>query len=108
MLSFKGQGRGGGRGRIVAGGGGKALGDVRLEIKRTRQLIHPNILRVYDFIEEPEWAAVSMDSFEGESLASVIEKRSSKIFSPKEIEPWITQLCQTLDEAHKIGLFHRD
>jgi len=86
----------------------KAVGDVRQEIKRNRQLIHPNILRVYDFIEEPDWAAVSMDAFEGESLASLIGKRSSRVFSVAEVQPWITQLCQTLDDAHKIGLFHRD
>jgi serine/threonine protein kinase len=59
----------------------KAVADVRQEIKRNRQLIHPNILRVYDFIEEPDWAAVSMDAFEGESLASLMEKRSSRVFS---------------------------
>jgi serine/threonine protein kinase/formylglycine-generating enzyme required for sulfatase activity len=86
----------------------KALGDLRQEIKRNRQLIHPNILRVYDFIEEPDWAAVSMDAFEGESLASVIGKRSSPVFSTKEIEPWAMQLCQTLEDAQKIGMVHRD
>jgi len=86
----------------------KAVADVRLEIKRNRQLIHPNILRVYDFIEESDWAAVSMDAFEGESLASLIGKRSSPVFSVPEIEPWVAQLCRTLDDAHKIGLFHRD
>ena len=86
----------------------KALVDVRQEIKRIRQLIHPNILRVYDFIEESDWAAVSMDDFEGESLASLISKRSSRVFSVPEIQPWVFQLCQTLEDAHKIGLFHRD
>jgi serine/threonine protein kinase/formylglycine-generating enzyme required for sulfatase activity len=89
-------------------GDAKVVGDVRQEIKRNRQLIHPNILRVHDFIEEPDWAAVSMDAFEGESLASVIGRRSSPIFSTKEIEPWTVELCQTLEEAHKIGLVHRD
>ena len=86
----------------------KAVADVRQEIKRNRQLIHPNILRVYDFIEEPDWAAVSMDAFEGESLASLIGKRGSRVFTVREIEPWVMQLCQTLEDAHKIGLFHRD
>ena len=86
----------------------KAVTDLRQEIKKDRQLIHPNILRVFDFVEEPDWAAVSMDAFEGESLASVIEKRGSRVFSVSEIESWAVQLCQTLEDAHKIGVFHRD
>jgi serine/threonine protein kinase/formylglycine-generating enzyme required for sulfatase activity len=86
----------------------KSVGDVRQEIKRNRQLIHPNILRVYDFIEEPDWAAVSMDAFEGESLASLIGRRTSPVFYVSEIQPWVMDLCQTLEDAHKIGLFHRD
>jgi serine/threonine protein kinase len=49
-----------------------------------------------------------MDAFEGESLASVIEKRGSRVFSVSEIESWAVQLCQALEDAHKIGVFHRD
>ena len=86
----------------------KAVGDIRREIKRSRQLIHPNILRVYDFIEEPDWAAVSMDAFDGESLESVLSKKENRILPLSEVESWFPQLCETLDDAHKIGLIHRN
>jgi serine/threonine protein kinase len=84
----------------------RALEEIRKEVKRNRQLIHPNILRVHDFIEEPEFSAVAMDSFEGEALASLLKLRG--VIEPGVIQPWIAPLCQTLEDAHKINLTHRD
>jgi serine/threonine protein kinase len=80
----------------------RAMNELRQEIKKHRQLIHPNILRVYDFIEENEWAAISMDSFDGESLAAKLRARNGGVFEPSEIKPWVPQLCQTLEDAHRI------
>src|SRR5688572_32449758 len=54
----------------------RALQELRLDIKKNRQLIHPNILRVYDLVEEPEWVAISMDAFEGESLAARFDRQA--------------------------------
>ena len=81
---------------------------LRHETKRNRQLVHPNVLRVYDFAEESDWAGVVMASFEGESLASLLGKRASGFFEPAEIKSWLFQLCQTLEETHKIQLVHGD
>ena len=86
----------------------RAMGELRHEVKRNRQLIHPNILRVYDLIEEPEWAAVTMDCFEGDSLAALLSEKEGGRLSQNEIPPLFTQLCQTLDDAHKIQLVHGD
>ncbi len=81
---------------------------VRQEVKRNRQLIHPNILRVYDFVEEADWSAISMDWFEGDSLAAVLARKPAGFFEPVDIKPWIAQLCATLEDAHKVQLIHRD
>ncbi len=86
----------------------RAMTDLRQEVKRNRQLIHPNILRVYDLIEEPEWAAISMDAFEGESLAAMLRQKEGGFFEPSDVKPWIQQLCPTLDDVHKIQLVHRN
>lgn len=83
-----------------------AMNALRQEVKRTRALIHPNILRVYDLIEEADWGAIAMDTFEGESLAAILKSKHQ--LDPAEIEPWIGGLCKTLEEAHKINLVHRD
>ena len=89
-------------------GDAEAMNGLRQEVKRTRQLIHPNILRVYDLVEDVDWAAVSMDAFAGESLASRLAKTKGAGFGVGEIQPWLAQLCQTLEDAHKINVTHRD
>ncbi|MEP6672306.1 MAG: protein kinase, partial [Chthoniobacter sp.] len=86
----------------------RALQELRADVKRDRQLIHPQILRVYDLIEEPEWAAISMNAFEGESLAVRLAKQADKRLTVAEMEPWIYQLVQTVEDAHKINFLHRD
>ncbi len=89
-------------------GDATAMNALRQEVKRTRQLIHPNILRVYDLVEDAGWAAISMDAFEGEALAARLEKSNEKDIDPEEIQAWMPQLCQTLEDAHRINVIHRD
>ena len=85
---------------------GRAMTELRQEVKRNRQLIHPNILRVYDFVEDGNHVAISMDTFEGESLQDALKKKGR--LDPDEMKPWIAQLAETLADAHRIQLFHRD
>jgi len=86
----------------------RALQELRADIKRNRQLIHPQILRVYDLIEEPEWTAISMNAFAGESVASRRDTQPDKRFAAAEIEPWVLKLAQIIEDAHKIHFLHRD
>ena len=89
-------------------GDAAAMSDLRREVKRTRQLIHPNILRVYDLVEDEDWAAISMDAFEGESLAARLARTAGAGLDIATVQPWIAALCQTLEDAHKINVVHRD
>ena len=89
-------------------GDAAAMGELRREVKRTRQLIHPNILRVYDLVEDEGWAAISMDAFDGESLAARLAKADGAGLDPAAVQAWIAPLCQTLDDAHKINVAHRE
>ena len=84
----------------------RGMAELRQEVKRNRQLIHPNILRIYDFVEDGGLAAISMDRFEGESLAALLAKKGT--FEADEIQSWIKQIAATLDDAHRVQLFHRD
>ena len=84
----------------------RAISELRQEVKRNRQLIHPNILRVYDFVEDGAHAAISMDRIEGESLAGLLRQKGR--FEPQEIQPWLIQLAETLNEAHRTQYVHRD
>ncbi len=84
----------------------RGMAELRQEVKRNRQLIHPNILRIYDFVEDAGVAAISMDRFDGESLATLLAKKGK--FEAGEIRAWIQQIAGTLDDAHRVQLFHRD
>ena len=84
----------------------RGMAELRQEVKRNRQLIHPNILRIYDFVEDAGVAAISMDRFDGESLATLLAKKGK--FEAGEIRVWIQQIAGTLDDAHRVQLFHRD
>ncbi len=86
----------------------RAMAELRQETKRNRQLIHPHILRVHDLIEEADWAAISMDHADAQSLASLLQVRPNHCFSVTEIKGWVSQICQSLEDAHKVDLLHRD
>lgn len=85
----------------------EGVGDrLRQEIKRARQLIHPRILRVYDLIEEDDWAAVAMDTFASQPLSMVLAANPHGCFEVPDVWPLVRELAETLDEAHRIRLTH--
>ncbi len=86
----------------------KAMDELRNLIRRNRQLVHPSILRIYDLIEENDWAAISTDGLAGECLADLRSKKAGGFFEIADVKPWLAQLCTTLDDAHKIQLVHGD
>lgn len=83
-----------------------AIEELRHEVKRSRALIHPGVLRVYDLLESPEFTAVAMETFEARCLSAVLAEKGR--FEIDELEPWLDQVCVTLEEAHRIRLTHRD
>lgn len=85
----------------------RGMSELRSEIKRNRQLIHPGVLRVYDLVEESGWSAISMDWFDGESLASLLKKSPGGL-GVAELSPVVRQACRTLDDVHKIQVVHRN
>jgi formylglycine-generating enzyme required for sulfatase activity len=86
----------------------RAMSELKQEAKRNRQLIHPRIIRIHDLVEDEKWAAISMDHVPGETLAALQKKRPKNALNPPELATGIAELCQTLEDAHRIELFHRD
>jgi len=72
-------------------------------VKRNRPLIHPHVLRTYDFIEEEDWSAISTDAFEGPTLADRLQDGALEVGG---IRPWVEQICKTLEDAHRIRVAH--
>ncbi|MBI5693394.1 MAG: protein kinase [Verrucomicrobia bacterium] len=86
-----------------------AFDDLKEETRRARQLTHPNIVRIHDFVEDAAGAAISMELVEGQTLTALRLQRPAKILEPADILPWLPQLCAALDFAHQEArVVHRD
>ena len=72
------------------------------ECSVTRQLVHPNIVRVHEFHSDGDTHFVSMEYVEGDSLEALAGRRH---------EVWLPVLLPVLDAleyAHQAGMVHRD
>ncbi len=75
------------------------------ELLRGRELAHPNIIRVYEFVEDGDLAAISMEFFESQSLADRLLPNAVDVGA---LAPIATQICSALLHVHQAGLVHGD
>jgi hypothetical protein len=76
------------------------------ECRNTRRLIHPNIVRVFDFHRSEDLAFISMEYIEGEDLVAY----RSRLQHPNatQIIKLLQPIIKALAYAHELGLVHRD
>jgi serine/threonine protein kinase len=83
--------------------------DLKRETRKSLLLTHPNIVRIFDFVEDEHSAAISMEYVDGATLSSLRVRKPNKCFEVEEIAPWVTSLCDALSYAHQsANLVHRD
>ena len=72
-------------------------------------LSHPNILNVYDVQFDGDYAFITMELLQGQSLRTLIEQRKlvRKRYTVKELNEVISPLCDALEYAHRTTI-HRD
>jgi serine/threonine-protein kinase len=79
----------------------------RREARILSQLTHPNTLRVFDTgILDDGRLYIVMELLEGRSLHRVI--RSEAPIDPVRVAWVLAQVAYALDEAHQVGILHRD
>ncbi|MGA3170718.1 MAG: serine/threonine-protein kinase [Chthoniobacteraceae bacterium] len=87
----------------------EATADLKRETRRSLELTHANIVRIYDFVQGPNWAGITMERIDGETLSAMKVDQPGGCFDVDQIAPWIEQLCMALSYAHvEARVVHRD
>src|SRR2546423_13957751 len=85
------------------------LGDLKRETRRSLELTHKNIVRIYDFVHDNVSGCISMEYVDGDTLSNLRADKPRKVFEPGELKEWVSQLCDALDYAHNHArIVHRD
>src|SRR5437588_12137243 len=85
------------------------MDELKRETKRSLELTHKNIVRIYDFVHDQESACISMEYIDGDTLSNMRADRPNKVFETHELEDWTKQLCEAIDYAHSHAkVIHRD
>jgi serine/threonine-protein kinase len=75
------------------------------EVSITRQLGHPNIVRLFDIGEHQGRRFITMELLEGEPLGRLIRGQPME---PRRGLDYLMQACAGLQAAHERGVVHRD
>jgi serine/threonine-protein kinase len=82
-----------------------AVRHFRREARATAKLDHPNIIRVFDFVDDKAPLLV-LELFEGETLADRLARDGA--LPPLEAARTAAAVADGLDVAHRAGIIHRD
>ncbi len=86
-----------------------SVDELKRETRKSLDLTHPHIVRIYDFVQDSESAAIAMEYVDGPTLSAHRLSKPRRIFEPDEILEWMVQLCGALDYAHHDAkIVHRD
>ena len=79
---------------------------MRREVNAVRRLVHPNIVAVYDFVEDGPYGAVIMELVDGEDLDRRVKRTGA--LPADEVARIGADVANALAAAHKSGVLHRD
>lgn len=84
-----------------------ALARFEREVRLTCQLTHPNTIQVYDYGHTPEGIFYyAMEYLRGVNLHDLVVRFGPQLES--RVVYILMQICDSLAEAHDLGLIHRD
>src|SRR3982750_3697252 len=76
------------------------------EARSAGLLSHPNIITIYDVLEEEESAFIVMEYVQGPSLGEML--RAGQLPDCSQMMRYFGQIAEALDYAHRKGVIHRD
>ena len=78
----------------------------RREVSAARKITHPNVIRIHDLGQDGGLLFLSMEHFEGMTLAQMLTRRQN--LPLEEAREILFQVCDALTAAHQAGVVHRD
>ena len=78
------------------------------EARRSQQLAHDNIVRVYDFDKDGTIVFMTMEYIDGTNLKTLIRERAFNGLPLAEARPLIEGMAWALKRAHAAGVVHSD
>ncbi len=83
--------------------------DLKRETRKSLKLTHANIVRIRDFVEDSNSAAIAMEYVDGPTLSSLRVQQPGHVFAPEQLLPWLRQFIAALIYAHEHeSVVHRD
>ena len=76
------------------------------ELKLARKIRHKNVCQMFDLGEDKGTRYITMEYVHGEDLRQLLRKVGR--LSPAQAVAVARQICAGLEEAHKLGVVHRD
>ncbi|HCU88000.1 MAG TPA: hypothetical protein DGP39_10755, partial [Verrucomicrobiales bacterium] len=87
----------------------ESLNDLQREVNKSHHLVHPNIVRMgYFWNEAGEPAFISLEYVDGSDLDQIRQQSAKGVFSWKDVQAYMLQLCDALEYAHSQKVAHRD
>jgi hypothetical protein len=78
----------------------------RREITAVRALAHPNVISVFDLVEEGPWTVLVMEQVPGGDLQALVAGRGP--LPPEQVAALGQGVAEALAAAHRRGIVHRD
>ncbi|MEO5989548.1 MAG: HEAT repeat domain-containing protein [Candidatus Eisenbacteria bacterium] len=76
------------------------------ELKLSRRITHPSVIRIYDLLDLNGAHAISMEHFAGRDLGTVIKQEGA--LPVERVLGIARQIVEGLGAAHGLGIVHRD
>jgi serine/threonine protein kinase len=85
------------------------LDNLKAETRRSLELTHRHIVRIYDFVQDQNAACISMEYIDGDTLSQLRARKPNLVFAPAELRRYVAELCEALEYAHtRARIVHRD
>lgn len=76
------------------------------EVKYSRKVSHPNVIRIHDLLFKDNLCSISMEYFVSRGIDELLKEK--KFFEPKEGLDILYQVAAGMSAAHKQEVIHRD